>query len=186
MKLTHLKIYGRIHLLFFSCVLLMPACSTRHFSVHFYDGVHKDVKDLATVRDVLGEGFTMDGHRVDPYLPPKDLLGKEKIDEYFVLPGKRHFVFTKTIITGFEKVKDCNTDYPHNYCGFDDKQCMPPIPKTTCNLVDVPIVKTEQSEKVSLHLKSGHTYDITVISAKPAVITVEDLGNRSYIVTSKN
>jgi hypothetical protein len=173
-KLTNLKTYGII-----SCVLLMPACTTRHFSVHFYDGLHKEKKDLATIRDVFGEGFTLDGHSVTPYLPPKELLEKEEIDEYFVLPGKRRFVFTKTIITGYKKVEICNTDTPYNYCGFDDKQCMPPIPMTTCSLVDTPIFKTEQSKEVSLHLKSGHIYDITVISAKPAKIHLDDLGSTS-------
>jgi hypothetical protein len=161
---------SRFFVLFICCLLGVSACSVHHPAVHLYDGAHKDERKLAALWDFNGEGFTVDGQSISHYLPQKPSLGgREKFDEYFLLPGKRHFVFPIDIIIGFREREICTT----TECSPDEKYC---TPIESCSTEKVPRYKRVHSEEISLQLEAGHKYFITIEYTKPPTVDVRDLG----------
>ncbi len=77
-----------------------------------------------------------------------------------VLPGKRDFVFTKSVIIGyFSPVETCTTQ--PSYCASDDKYCYL-VPTTSCTTHREPIIEKMQGNKRSLLLKAGYKYDFSI------------------------
>ncbi len=80
-----------------------------------------------------------------------------------VLPGKRDFVFTQSVITGYmPPVETCTNQY--SYCASDDKYC-DLLPTTSCTTYREPIIQKIQSNKISLQLKASHKYDFSITNS---------------------
>ncbi len=150
-------------LVLLSVYAAISACTVHYPAIHLYDGKHKDEQQLAALLNLDGEIFTIDEQSPLPYLPPKPFMKKEIVDAYMVLPGKRDFVFTQSVITGYKPpVQTCTTQY--SYCAYDDDNCFS-YPTTSCTTYREPIIETVQSNKISLQLKAGHKYDFSIKSS---------------------